>query len=185
MTLLNTRDYITEAENQLKDTRFYRQLTDFPSMSRLSKDLLHSLSEDILPTVRTLIPSNPKVGTFYTLPKLHKLPKLLENSKICSLPPRKTSKNLSSEEIYQLSKNHKLFPPGRPIISGIGTLSEGLSGYVDSLLNPLLHNIPSYIQDTTHFLRILNSIDYLPDNALLVTMDVTSLYTNIPHDEGI
>jgi hypothetical protein len=25
----------------------------------------------------------------------------------------------------------------------------------------------------------------LPDNTLLVTMDITSLYTNIPHDEGI
>jgi hypothetical protein len=25
----------------------------------------------------------------------------------------------------------------------------------------------------------------LPDSTLLVTMDVTSLYTNIPHDEGI
>jgi hypothetical protein len=25
----------------------------------------------------------------------------------------------------------------------------------------------------------------IPENATLVTMDVTSLYTNIPHDDGI
>lgn len=70
-------------------------------------------------------------------------------------------------------------------MSGIGTLTEGLSGFVDSLLNPLLCNIPSYLQDTTHFLNVLNNITVLNDQSLLVTMDVTSLYTNIPHNEGV
>ena len=76
-------------------------------------------------------------------------------------------------------------PPGRPIISGIDTLTEKLSGFVDSFLNPLLVHIPSFIKDTTDFLRTLNTIDTLPNDALLVTMDVTSLYTNIPHNKGI
>ena len=31
----------------------------------------------------------------------------------------------------------------------------------------------------------LTAIDNLPDNAFLVSLDVTSLYTNIPHNEGI
>ena len=60
-----------------------------------------------------------------------------------------------------------------------------MSGYVDSLLNPLLHMIPSYIKDTTHFLRIIDSIGQVPKDTLLVTMDVSSLYSNIPHVEGI
>ena len=33
VTVLNTQDYIAEAENQLNDFRFYRQITDFPSFS--------------------------------------------------------------------------------------------------------------------------------------------------------
>ena len=91
----------------------------------------------------------------------------------------------TSKVNFILAKTLNLIPPGRPIISGVGTFSEGLSGYVDSLLNPLLFNIPSFIQDTTHFLRVLNNIGTLPAYTLFVTMDVTSLYTNIPHEEGI
>ena len=45
--------------------------------------------------------------------------------------------------------------------------------------------MPSYVKDTTDFLNKLTAIDNLPDNALLVSLDVTSLYTNTPHNEGI
>ena len=41
---------------------------------------------------------------------------------------------------------------------------------------------------TTHFLNKLNNIGQLPNGVLLVTFDVTSLYTlytNIPHMDGI
>ncbi|XP_066923522.1 uncharacterized protein [Clytia hemisphaerica] len=34
-------------------------------------------------------------------------------------------------------------------------------------------------------LQILDSYDILPDNILMVTADVTALYTNIPHEEGL
>ena len=40
-------------------------------------------------------------------------------------------------------------------------------------------------QLSTHFLQKINSIHTLPPNCQLVTLDVTSLYTNIPHNEGI
>ena len=46
--------------------------------------------------------------------------------------------------------------------------------------------LPSYIRDSKHFLQLLESLPPLPpENAILVTADVTSLYTNIPHKEGI
>ena len=38
---------------------------------------------------------------------------------------------------------------------------------------------------TTHFLNKLNNIGQLPNGVLLVTLDVTSLYTTIPHKDGI
>ena len=44
--------------------------------------------------------------------------------------------------------------------------------------------IPSYVKDTTHFINITKNIQLDPDD-LLVTIDVSSLYTNIPHTEGI
>ena len=49
----------------------------------------------------------------------------------------------------------------------------------------MVKSIDSYIKDTTHFLCKIQSVTNLPSNTLLVTLDVTSLYTNIPHDEGI
>ena len=45
--------------------------------------------------------------------------------------------------------------------------------------------LPSYIRDSKHFLQLLESLPPLPENAILVTADVTSLYTNIQHEEGI
>ena len=41
--------------------------------------------------------------------------------------------------------------------------------------------IPSYTEDTTDFLLQLQ----IPHNAISITMDVASLYTDIPHNEGI
>ena len=49
-----------------------------------------------------------------------------------------------------------------------------------------MKNIPSYIKDTTHFLQILDQYTApLPEDSILVTLDVSSLYTNIPHHEAI
>ncbi len=88
--------------------------------------------------------------------------------------------------LYLLPKIHKQDIPGRPIISGCGGPTVKLSQYADHLLKPLLNHIPSYIQDTTYFLRrILTLNTNLPKNIILVTIDVRSLYTNIPNDQGI
>ena len=39
-------------------------------------------------------------------------------------------------------------------------------------LQQLVSKLPSYIKDTTHFLKRLNSIGQLPDGVLVVTLDV-------------
>ena len=40
------------------------------------------------------------------------------------------------------------------------------------------------MKDTTHFINIMKNIQLDPED-LLVTIDVSSLYTNILHNEGI
>jgi hypothetical protein len=62
--------------------------------------------------------------------------------------------------------------------------TEKLSQYVDLHLNKHVANTNSYIKDSSHFIDICNSIDIQPGDRL-VTFDVTALYTNIPHDEGV
>ena len=70
-------------------------------------------------------------------------------------------------------------------MSGIGSLTEQPSGYVDDLLKLFLATIPSFVKDTTHMLQLLQETPTLPNDALLVNADVTSLYTNIPTEEGL
>ena len=73
---------------------------------------------------------------------------------------------------------------GRPIISGCDGPTERPSSFVDKLLQPIVQIQESYLKDTTHFIRFIESTR-VPRNAFLVSMDVTSLYTNIPQEEGI
>ena len=52
------------------------------------------------------------------------------------------------------------------------------------LIQPIAKKQESYIKDTTHFINFIENTP-LPDNAVLVTLDVCSLVTNIPQEEGI
>ena len=86
---------------------------------------------------------------------------------------------------YSLPKVHKSNIPLRPIVSACDSRTDQLSNYITHFIQPLVETLPSYIQDSKHFPQLLESLPPLPENAILVTADVTSLYTNIPHEEGI
>ena len=66
-------------------------------------------------------------------------------------------------------------------MSANGHPTEKISEFVDLHLQPHVQNLPSYLQDTTDFLRKQDAMGQLPPETLLVSMDVTSLYTNIYH----
>lgn len=75
--------------------------------------------------------------------------------------------------------------PGRPIISsGSGSLTEPTSQFVNFHIKPLARQVPSYIQDTSHVLKVLHEMR-IPADVLLVTLDVKSLYTNIDPDDEL
>ena len=52
-------------------------------------------------------------------------------------------------------------------------------------LKPLVQTMQWFIKNTTHFLNTFEQLAQLPAKALLVNLDASSLYTNIPHNEGI
>ena len=64
---------------------------------------------------------------------------------------------------YILPKIHKNKDnlPGLPIVSATSHPTEHISHFVDSHLNPLVPKLPSYIKDTTHFLRKLDDLKEL------------------------
>ncbi|KAJ8030352.1 hypothetical protein HOLleu_26747 [Holothuria leucospilota] len=82
LTILNTADYIKEVESQLSNQVFYRTLTQNPvKLLTHQVDLLcRNISASSTAKVREFIPIQPKLGTFYTLPKIHKLPTLIASS---------------------------------------------------------------------------------------------------------
>lgn len=89
--------------------------------------------------------------------------------------------------LYTLPKIHKSMtdPPGRPIVAQINSLLSPLSEYVDSFIKPFVHSLPSYIRDTTDFIEKISGVSDISEDVILLTLDITSLYTNISHNGGL
>lgn len=85
---------------------------------------------------------------------------------------------------YGLPKLHKKDCPLRPIVSQINGPTSRLNELVDKYLLTAEQNIPYLLQDTTAYLQLIDRNKNNGTDCFLVTMDVTSLYTNIPHEEG-
>ena len=85
---------------------------------------------------------------------------------------------------YSLLKIHKTPPKIRPIVSSCDSPTENISQFLDHWLQPSMRNLPSFLQNTNQLIKELHSIR-VPANSWLVTVDVKSLYTTIPHKEGL
>ena len=91
---------------------------------------------------------------------------------------------------YQLFKMHKPHTPGsappeRPVISGSGSITEKISHFVQHYIKDISMGHPSYIQDTPDFLRAIDSLEDVPDDAILVSIDVGALYTNLQREDAV
>ena len=61
-----------------------------------------------------------------------------------------------------------------------------MSYFIDYHLQPLVHKLPSFVKVTTHFLSKHLTIGNFLANSLIVTFDISLLYsTNSSHNEGI
>ena len=130
----------------------------------------------------SLVPPCPRPGNFHPILHIHKL------SNIVKQFFTEQGNQLHAHDINDiitLAKDLKIFPPGTPIVSVVGTVTEYISSFIDSILQRLMQYIPSYITDTTEFTNKLARGKTIPPEVLLVTMDVTSLHTNIPHVDGV
>ena len=52
-------------------------------------------------------------------------------------------------------------------------------------MSPLVKTLPSYIKDTKHALQIFDQTRFSGSYKFIFTMDVKSLYTVIPHRDGL
>lgn len=156
--IMNTEDYIKEAKRQLDDSSTYKLL---------DKDLTNEFSSEIKKYIKT---NGSKEGLSEESIKL-----LIQT-------------NPKTPIFYILPKIHKatIPPPGRPIVASIGSPTERISAFVDNSLQDIVKDLPSYVKNSKEFLDKLKEVTQpLPKESLLVTIDVTSLYTNILHSDGI
>ena len=94
-------------------------------------------------------------------------------------------KKIKTPEFHLLPKIHKASNPGRPVISSVYCHSTRISEFVDYYLQLEVKKLKSYVKDTTDFIKKIEAIDHVSDDSYLVSLDVRSLYTNIPHKEGM
>lgn len=87
-------------------------------------------------------------------------------------------------KFYVLPKIHKPgFPPaGRPIVAAQQSLHEPVSRYIDSILQPFVRQTRYFLLDTTDFITKIEGVN-IPVASLILSFDVVSLYTSIPHEE--
>ena len=101
------------------------------------------------------------------------------SSNAARLPP--ISGDYEPGYLYGTIKTHKNGNPLRPIISQIPTPTYALAKKLNNLLTPYIPNKFS-IKSSIDFLDIVKRT---PTDGLIASMDVESLFTNVPVDETI
>ena len=172
VVVLDKSVYLSEAYRQL-DTYHYRNIDhfDFTSLrNNLNEYLINMFNRSVLDneTFEYLIHGNQinnGPGHMHLLPKIHKL----SQSDIAYI--RNYGFNIQN-----------VIPPGRPIISQIGTITEYIGRYIDYFLVPIVQKHHTYIRDTSDFIDKLESIKPRAD-CLLCSFDISQMFTNCPIDE--
>ncbi|CAG2205048.1 unnamed protein product [Mytilus edulis] len=170
--IMDTNFYKEKVMEQLNDEEYYKQITNNPDkatkkrLKKLIKDYDQCLTEK---EIAYLCDFDPKESNFYGLPKVHKSAQIQNTVR-------------DQNNVYV-----ETFRPAdlklRPIIAGPESLTQRLSHFIDLIIKHICPLIPSYIKDDMEFLNHIPAI--VPEETLLTSFDVTSLYTNIPHDLGI
>ena len=157
---MNSNDCSEACLNSLLNTDFYEELPNDANpeyKAKINDKIDELLSKELINDFEA---SNLKQGSrtphFYGLPKMH--------------------------------KEYITFPPLRPICSGFNSCTAKISEFIDAYLKPLAQNTSSCIKDTSDFVERIES-DVAPttisSKTILATMDVSSLYPNIDHEEGV
>ena len=162
--ILNKENYVLEAERQLANKKHYKKLDKpvFPETAEKFNQVLEEMKRKRFIGKKEFdyleAHEDARPRQLYLLPKIHKEPEKW------TVPGE--------------------MPPGRPIISDCSSESYAISEYIDHYLAPLATKHPAYLKDTQHFLDELSKLK-VPEDALLVTIDVDSLYTNIDNKDGL
>ena len=83
---------------------------------------------------------------------------------------------------YLRSTRFTHLPPLRPIVSQSASPLSASAIFIDHVLQPLALQYPDYLHNSTALSLLLEDL-HIPDEAILVAIDVSSLYPSIPQTE--
>ena len=171
IVLMNTDFYKRKILEMLVDESYYSHILDNCRKETFHKirNLIGANGNLTNKEIDFLLNFDCKTSTFYGLPKIHK-----------SETIEKACKENENVEYIEVKDPQDL--TFRPIVAGPNCETSHLSLLLDILLKPFLEHVKSYLRDDIDFLNFLPKD--VPDDALLVSFDVVSLYSNIPHDLG-
>ena len=155
LVVMNTTDYLREGYRQLQDEQFYQKIPG---------DITNKISNKIMKELLTM--RSPNLFTE-------------KNFDYLNIP------NPIEARFYLLPKIYKKSIPGRPTCSSINHPTSNISKFVDEHIKKYVPKTKSYVRVTQHFISRIKQLGQIPENSLLVTLDVSSLYTNIPNHEGL
>lgn len=156
--IMNKPSYLNEAYRQLNNAKYYSRnvsLTHKDDLcNKINSTLEHLLHQNFITNKQfDFLQANDsdRNRNFYLLPKVHKPHDKWPNQEM---------------------------PEGRPIVGDCATESRRVSDYIDYFLKPLATGHQTYLKDTYDFIHKIKNSE-IDKNCILVTGDITALYTNM------
>ena len=93
----------------------------------------------------------------------------------------------SIPKFYGIPKIHKPLeqngiPPIRPIISHTNSMLSHTAKFINHVLQPIAQSFEDYLNNSSQLIEELDTLT-VPEDIILVTVDVISLYPSIPQQE--
>lgn len=160
IVVLDTNDYVNECINHLSSPS-YQLVSQYPQdLKKLLENTLLNFKKDLTNNIHNskslynhLFPSHLKQ---YRTPRFYGLPKI--------------------------HKQFINFPPIRPIVSQTDCILSITAKFLDYCLQPLAQQYEDYLHNSTHLINTLESFN-IPNDTLLVTLDIVNLFPSIPQQE--
>ena len=174
-TKMTKEQYLEAGNKEINNRAFYEEVQIDPSseVKRENDILVQKMIEnkEISDKVgEFLMSGGDKLSKFYHLLKTHNIPTDVDNPS------------------QWLQENGF---PIRGIISGRGSPTERLSGFIDHFLQPGMKSLGTFLKDTKHTLQIISRLndqiengDLSLDGVNLVSLDVNKMYNNITENLG-
>ena len=158
IVLMDTEDYIQQCTKELSKGKTYRLVNTYPveAVKTQIMDTLICFKNQLENYNNKLYRYLMPQSTTYPIPLMYGIPKI--------------------------HKQFIVFPPIRPIVSQCGSVLKSIATFLDYMLQPLAQSYPDYLHNSTCLSCILQELS-IPENALLVSVDVESLYPSIPQTD--